>query len=175
MSRPTFQQAALSEKADCPDVGGRTRIDNASVPGVKRGMRILGMTLWPENVSDEQYVERVRKGLRMMRRMRYFLAAIGLVTLGMVISMIYMLIDMLKDFGNLEPVVGRHLPPPSQQLIYATFYIAILGGGFCGFLLYQALFHVGIAFADYRKEKLLVDCWDALSDAEKGRLRQRSR
>ena len=137
-------------------------------------MRVFGMPLWPEKLSDEQYVERVRKGLRVISRMRYLTAAMGLILLGMVIWMIDMLLGMLKDFGNVEPVVKHHLPPPSQEMIYATFYIAMLMGSFCGFLFNQALAHIGIAFADYRKERLLVECRDALSDAGKARLRQRS-
>jgi len=135
---------------------------------------LLGLTLWPEKISDEQYIERVRKGLRMMRRMRYFIAALGLVLLCLVVSMIIMLMNMLKDFGYAEPVVGHHLHPPTQETIYATYYASILTGVFLGFMFYQALFHIGMAFTDHRKEKLLVECWDALGDAEKARLRQRS-
>jgi hypothetical protein len=137
-------------------------------------MRILGMTLWPEKTSDEQYIEQVRKRLKQGRRLRYFIAAFGLTMVGIAIWLIYMTIAFLKDFSNVKPLVGHHLPPPSQENIHGAYFIAVLMGGFMGFLLYQQLFHIAAAFFDFRKDKLLVECWDSLSDAEKGRLRQRS-
>ena len=137
-------------------------------------MKLLGLTLWPEKISDEQFIEQVRKRLKQGRKLRYFMAAFGLSMVGLVFWLIYMAIDMLKDFTNVEPVVGHHLPPPSQEHIYTAYFIAVMMGGFLGFVLYQQLFHIAAAFFDFRKDKLLVECWDALSDAEKARLRQRS-
>jgi hypothetical protein len=42
-----------------------------------------------------------------------------------------------------------------------------------GFLFFKAVFFIGETLFGFRQEKLLVECWDALSDAEKSRLRQR--
>jgi hypothetical protein len=43
-----------------------------------------------------------------------------------------------------------------------------------GFFFYKAIFFIVETFFGFRQEKLLVECWDALSDVEKTRLRQRS-
>jgi|GEM_PF-2716901 len=172
--RPTFHQPALSGKTDCRDAGVRTRIDKTSVPGVKQGMRILGMTLWPEKISDEQYIEQIRKRVKQGRRWRYFVAVMGLAFIGLMVCMILISISLLADYGFIARKVGHSLPPPTQEQIYGTFCLAILMGGYCGVMIGQMLLHLVTLFIGYREDKLLVECWDALSEAEKARLRQRS-
>jgi hypothetical protein len=137
-------------------------------------MRVLGMPLWPEKVSDEQYVERVRKRLRTMRRWRYLTGAIGLGVLGLTIWLLLLTIHLLSDVDNMTKTIGHGTPTPQQQAVYGVYAIAIMLGFSFGFMLFNAIFHIASAFFEYRKDKLLVECWDSLSDAERGRLRQMS-
>ena len=41
-------------------------------------MKFLGMPVWRKRLSDEEYVARVRKGLRVARWFRWLQAALGL-------------------------------------------------------------------------------------------------
>jgi hypothetical protein len=137
-------------------------------------MRVLGMPLWPEKLSDKQYIERVRKGLRMRRRWRYILALIGLCILVMVILCCVLAIKFLADANNMIRLTGHSAPTVSEQAVYSVFFLAIVMGSYLGFMFFNAIMHIGSAFLEYRKDRLLVECWDSLSDAEKSRLRQKS-
>ena len=137
-------------------------------------MKMLGLTLWPEKLSDEQYVERTRKGLRVMRRWRYITGGMGLCFLGVMIWFCLRAVDFLSDLNNMTRATGHDAPTVQQQLVYGVYLNAILLGFLFGFMFYNAVFHIASALFEYRKDKLLVECWDALSDAEKARLRQRS-
>lgn len=139
-------------------------------------MQIFGFPLWPEKISDEQYVERTRKGLRMMRRWRYIFA---LMYLGIIIGFIVLIFEgvhLLGDLAGIGKEAKHHTPGPGpdQQMVYAIYYLAVVFGGWLGFLLGNALSHIATFLLTYRKDKLLVEFWDALSDAEKARLRQTS-
>lgn len=132
------------------------------------------MSLWPEKLSDEQYVERTRKRLKTMRRWRYLAAAIGVCLLGMSIWLSILAVDFLSDLNNITRITGHDAPTVHEQAVYAVYFTAIGTGFLCGFFYFNAIFHIGTAFFEYRKDKLLVECWNALSDAEKTRLRQKS-
>lgn len=139
-------------------------------------MRILGLPLRPENISDEQYVERTRKGLHTMRRWRYFIA---LLYLGLTIGFIFLVLQGVHLLGDVAGIGqtskhGAPDPTPSQQLIYATYYLSVILGGLLGFMFGNSFSHIASLLFTYRKDKLLVEFWDALSDAEKARLRQTS-
>jgi ABC-type phosphate transport system permease subunit len=135
-------------------------------------MRVLGMALWREKLSDEQYIERIRKGLRMRHRLRYVAGVIQLCLLAMVVWLFLFTIRFLSDFNNLGWLTKNKTPSPEQEGVYFAYFGAILMGFFVGFMFYKALFFIAETFLGFRRDKLLVDCWDALSDAEKGRLRQ---
>lgn len=83
-------------------------------------------------------------------------------------------IDFLSDVNNMTRVTGHSAPTVHQQTVYAVYFIAVMLGLMIGFMFSNAAFHIMSVIVAYRKDKLLVDCWDALSDAEKTRLRQRS-
>lgn len=137
-------------------------------------MRILGMTLWPEKLSDEQYVEQTRKRLQELGRWRYFIA---LMSLGIIILIVFLMFQGIHLLGNIADM-GRTTKPgapnPTQQIVYAIYYLAVVLGGFVGFMFGNTVSHIALILFAYRKDKLLVEFWDALSDTEKSRLRQRS-
>ena len=137
-------------------------------------MRVLGMSLWPEKLSDEQYVERIRKGLRTWHRWRYVAGVVQLCLLAMVVWLFLITIRFLSDFNNVGRLTKHGTLSPEQQGVYLAYFAAILMGFFVGFMFYKALFFITETFLGFRRDKLLVECWDALSDAEKGRLRQKS-
>ena len=137
-------------------------------------MRIFGMTLWPEKISDEQFVERIRKGLRFMGRWRYVIALMLVVSIILFVWVFLQSIHLLRDMTNMDQTNKHSGPAPSQQLVYAIYYVAIMMGGFIGFMLGHMLSHIATILFANRTNTLLVECWDALSDSEKARFRQRS-
>jgi len=72
--------------------------------------------------------------------------------------MAYAFLTILFGLGN---------PPPNQQAALAgAFGVAFLFGFIVGYIMYKAAYAVGHFFAasmfDYRKERLLLECWDAM-------------
>lgn len=141
---------------------------------INPAMRILGMTLWPEKLSDEQYVEQTRKRLQKLGRWRYFIALISLVTIILIVFLIFQGIHLLGNIADMGRTTRQGAPNPARQIVYAIYYLAVVIGGFAGFVFGNTVSHIAFILFAYRKDKLLVECWDALSDAEKSRLRQRS-
>ena len=137
-------------------------------------MRVFGILVGPEKLTDEQYIARIRKAVEMKRRWRHLEGAMAAFLLGMAVWLLFMSIKFLGDFNDSARFTRLGHPTVDEQLVYSTFVIAgFLGFGF-GFFFYKALFFIAEMFFGFRQQKLLVECWDALSDAEKGRLRQRS-
>jgi len=120
-------------------------------------MRILGLPVWRESLSDEEYVARVRKGLRVVRWLRWFHAAIGLGVVALSIWGVTVFADILTNGPG-------HQDPP---LILTAFGLAILLGILVGLWLAQAGHAIANAFFGYRRDRLLVQCWDALHTEQK--------
>ena len=135
-------------------------------------MRVLGMSPWPEKLSDDQYIERIRKTVRMKRPWRYVQGAIAAGILVMTIWLLFMSIEFLSNLP-VRISKGSH-PVADQELVYSTFLLAGICGFVFGYFFYKAVFFIFEMFFGFRQAKLLVDCWDALSDAEKNHFRQRS-
>ncbi|MGH7980378.1 MAG: hypothetical protein ACREE6_13465, partial [Limisphaerales bacterium] len=79
-------------------------------------MRIFGMPLWPEKISDEQYVERTRKEVQTLRRWRYFFA-VGY--LGSIIGFIFLLFEgvhLLADMASVGPTTKQHALDSDQRM-----------------------------------------------------------
>lgn len=108
---------------------------------------------WPKKISDEEYVERLRKNLRITKWMRYFCLFLGVFYLVGVIVVITLLAGILKhdDFGNEQ-----------QSLVYLTFILAIVFGVIIGHWIDRAVWMVANAASGNRSERMLVKCWDAL-------------
>jgi len=106
-------------------------------------MRILGIPLWPEKISDEQYVERTRKALRTMRRWRLIIALMSLGIVIAFISLIFEGVNCLGDpagFGQTTKHHGTALG--QQQIVYACYYFAVVLGGFLGLLFGNTVSHM---------------------------------
>lgn len=125
-------------------------------------------------ISDEQYVDRTRKRLRTLHRWRYVIA---LAYLGIIIGFIVLALQAVHLIGGLATMLEgtKHRAAasgPDLQMLHAVYYFAIVIGGLVGFGFGGAFFSIANILITYRKDKLLVEFWDALSDAEKARLRQ---
>ena len=117
-------------------------------------MRIFDIPLRNERLTDEQYIEKIRKGLRVHRWMRYFHAAIGFVIL------------VLCLFGLelfLKSLTTPTVPPRQQNLAYGLFVLAAVLGLALGLMLTSAAQSLGVALFERRKDRMLVECWDALN------------
>lgn len=91
----------------------------------------------------------------------------------MFIALIFQGVHSLGDIAGLSQTTKQHgRNSEQQQLVYAAYYFAVVIGGFVGLLFGNAISHIATILFAYRKDKLLVEFWDALSDAEKARLRQ---
>jgi hypothetical protein len=117
-------------------------------------MRVLGIKLWPERLSDEEYVNRVRKGLRVIRWSRWLFAALFIGVVAFCLWAVINLADFLTSFGGKEG--------PERPLVYGVLSLALLFGGFMGFWIAHLGESVVNAFFGFRRDKLLVECWDAL-------------
>jgi hypothetical protein len=117
-------------------------------------MRVFGMPLWPERLSDEEYVDKVRKGLRVVRWSRWLFAAFFVGSIVFCFWAVTHVASSLTSFGGKEGA--------EKSLIYAALGIAILFGSFVGFLLGHIAEKTANAFFGFRRDKLLVECWDAL-------------
>ena len=84
------------------------------------------MPFWPEKLSDEQYVEQIRKGLRMKRRWRYISALIGLCILVMVIWCCVLAIKFLADTTNTTRMARHSALTVSERAVYSTFFITMV-------------------------------------------------
>lgn len=54
------------------------------------------MTLWPEKISVEQYIEKIRKGLRFMGRLLYVIVLMLVVILILFVGLIFQGIHLLS-------------------------------------------------------------------------------
>jgi hypothetical protein len=113
--------------------------------------RIFGLPVWRETLSDEQYVAKVRKGLRDVRWMRWFHGAVGIVFIGLCIWGVI-------EFSNILTSVAEHEDRP---IVLSAFGVAILLGLLSGLWLAKAWHSIANAFFGYRRDRLLVQCWDA--------------
>ena len=132
------------------------------------------MPVWPEKLNDAEYIERIRKAVQTKHRWRYVEGAMAALTLGMTIWLLFIAIGSLADLCSFSRFTKNGHLAPDPQLVYSAFVVAGLFGFLFGFMFYKTVFFIAEMFFGLRQQKLLVECWDALSDAEKSRLRQRS-
>ena len=94
--------------------------------------------------------------------------------LALTVWLLFMALHFLSDFNNAGRLTKNGHPTVEQQSVYLAFVVAIFSGFIFGYFFYKAVFFIAEMFFGFRQQKLLVECWDALSDAERSRLRQRS-
>ena len=116
-------------------------------------MRILGLPIWQKRLPDDEYIERVRKGLRFPRWGRFLYGIIGLAILVATGWLIEKFVGYLTD---------PSLPANQQSLVYLAFVTAIILGFVVGGVLLQAAYVFTMALFEPRTEQLLVDLWDTL-------------
>jgi hypothetical protein len=120
-------------------------------------MRILGIRVWPESLSDEEYVARIRKGLHVVRWLRWLNAALGI---ALVVGVIWGLTFFIR-------VLTMGQEHQDQPLIMSAFGAAISMGMAVGLWIAQAVDTIVNTLLGYRRDKLLVECWDALHRVQK--------
>ncbi len=120
-------------------------------------MRFLRLPIWRKRPTDEQYVARIRKTLRYAKWLRFLNAFIGCATVGLVIWGITIIVNIMRMPG----------PPGKQQNIaYSLFAVAIITGLTLGLWLANAAVHIGTTLFERRKDRMLVDLWDATHPKE---------
>jgi hypothetical protein len=118
-------------------------------------------------LSDEEFVERIRKNLQLGRRMRRLKIAMGLLQLSVPIA-ISVVFFRAADEG--VEVLERHGVEIRTVLLWAVFGVTVGIGVLVGMWLYQGAFRIFDAFVGERREKLLVQCWDAVQKHRAGNL-----
>ncbi len=111
--------------------------------------------MWRKRLTDEEYVEQLRKGLRVQRWLRYIHAAVGLLMIGLCLWAIPLFISILTTPGT---------PATRQSLIYMMFVLAGVLGLTVGFWFTQVAASIAAILFEHRKDKMLVECWDSLNE-----------
>jgi len=108
---------------------------------------------WTRKLSDDEYIERIRKNVKATRWTRYFHGFMALFYVGIIIGGTVFLLKFLQNdaFNKQE-----------QDLIYSAFVLAIIFGLLVSQWIAQAFLAAANAFSGQRKDRLLVECWDAL-------------
>lgn len=114
--------------------------------------RLFGLQVWPRRLSDAEYIERIRRQLKVARWFRYLTAVMGVGVIVMSIWAIQMFVKVLN--GPLG--LGQ------QNFVNAAFGAAIIMGLSIGFWMGSMIHSVGVSFVGHRQERLLVECWDML-------------
>ena len=104
-------------------------------------------------LSDEEYIEQIRKGIRVARWLRWMHGLSGLVSTILAIWLIQI---------SLKFLFVPNLPQNQQNLVAAAFVLAVVLGFLVSGLLHKAADSFGSAIFEHRKDRLLVTCWDAL-------------
>ncbi|MEX2093821.1 MAG: hypothetical protein WD971_14140 [Pirellulales bacterium] len=112
--------------------------------------RILGLPIWRKRLTDAEYVERVRRNLRIYRWLRvlYGVAGIGVVC-GLAL-IIQSLIGFLWEWG------GQQAGP------IVVFIGAILFGFNVGWIFTGFVHGAFLMIFESRRDRMLVECWDLL-------------
>ena len=115
------------------------------------------MKVFPEPLSDEDYVERIRRSLKRSRvaSVMRFVFAIG-IALGvtMVVRMLILVAQMGAPSGT------------TQGMVYLTFVVAVIFGLFTSNLLIHLIAHRTVETTFRRTHELLIENWDTRRELE---------
>jgi hypothetical protein len=114
------------------------------------------MRLWRKRLTDEEYIERVRKQLRIGPWIRFF-CLIG--AAGLAILLVKMTQVILNNLLNLAPA-GQ------QNNMIGAFAAAASLGMVVGLFATQVIHHLAMSLSQFRTEQLLIECWDKLANHE---------
>jgi hypothetical protein len=112
--------------------------------------RILGLPVWRKRLTDAEYIERVRKNLRVHRWLRIVYGVIGIGIVCILALAIQFFVDFLWQWG------GQQAGP------IVVFLGAILFGFNVGWMFMGFLHGAVMMIAESRHDRLLVECWDLL-------------
>ena len=117
-------------------------------------MSAFSFKLRREPMTDEQYIERVRKGLQRSTQQRWWYLLVALFA-----------IVAIMWFGNtmVYKLIQSTTPSHQRSVVYAVFAFAALGGLVISMWLSLLIQAVVLMFTEYRKDRLLIECWDALN------------
>lgn len=111
------------------------------------------MKLWRKRLTDEEYIERIRKQLRIGPWMRAIYLVIAAMFAVLIIKVTQSVLDVLL---NLAPV-GQ------QNNMMAAFAAAASIGLVVGLFANQLIHGLAMSLSQFRTEQLLVECWDKLA------------
>jgi disulfide bond formation protein DsbB len=114
------------------------------------------MRFWPKSLSDEEYIERVRKQLRFgkWQRLIYFVCAVG-----------FAIILIRATQGIIDNIINL-APAGQQNNVIGALAASASVGLMLGIFTSQVLHALGMSLHRFRTEQLLVDCWDRLENRD---------
>lgn len=115
--------------------------------------RLFGLPIWRKRLTDAEYIEHVRKQLRLYRWVRVLYGLIGIGTVIICIWIIRVILDMIVQVG---------VAPAQQPILLGAVSIAIFVGFNVGWMIYGAIHGSMMMIVDSRRDRLLVECWDLL-------------
>jgi hypothetical protein len=118
-------------------------------------MRLFAIRTGRDKLTDAEYIEQVRKKLRVPRWLRYLFTAIGIA--GIVVSGCAVA-AFFKILGNFAAAAGVQ-----PNLVFGTFFLSCLFGYLVGQWFHGAIHHIAQTWCEPRKDQLLVNCWDAMN------------
>jgi hypothetical protein len=119
--------------------------------------RILGLPIWRKRLTDAEYIERVRKNLRMQRWLRVICGVIGIGVVCILALAIQFFVDFLWQWG------GQQAGP------IVVFLAAMLFGFNVGWMFMGFLHGAIMMIVESRRDRMLVECWDLLQQLIAGR------
>lgn len=137
-------------------------------------MSAFKIPFWPKKRSNKEYIEQKRKTLRMNRWLRLALGFGALAWAALAVWLLLVGLRPIVALGDLDSTPNHPLAGYHVSAACAIYFSSIGAGIIIGLVFAWAIFKITLAFfIPLRHEKLLVECWDALSDAEKDRLGQK--
>lgn len=112
------------------------------------------MRMFRKPTTDAEFVEQLRKGLRMERWTRRLHAVVGLSMLMLCLLMIEQFVQLLLNIGG----------PAQQNAALGLFGASVALGLIAGFWLSKAVQSIVRPLFSQRSERMLVDLWDAMAD-----------
>lgn len=112
--------------------------------------RMFGLLIWRKHLTDAEYIERVRKNLRMQRWLRIVCGVIGFGMVCLFALMIQWFVGFLWQWGGQQP--GP----------VVVFLGAILLGFNVGWMFMGFVHSAATMIVESRRDRMLVECWDLL-------------
>ena len=120
-------------------------------------MRIFKIPLFRDSVPDEQFIARIRRGLRWQYKLRFVFLAASIVIIIMICGFVPKVIDLVDTMANADEASSVE-----TTLLHAALVVAIVFGLVLGQTIHEVMKWVVDALFGSRTERLLVDCWDQL-------------